>query len=182
MAHQIPETEPTALSAGSTWTWRRADLSDYPASVWTLSYRFKNATAAFDVTASADGDAFLIEVAPATTAAFAAGRYDWRAFVTDGTDVHEVDAGVFEVTPNFQTAEVYDGRTLSRRLLDAVNAILEQRATDGDIDLVSVAIGDRSVTRDPARLMEYRSKLELEVQRVEKTGGMKRIVARFGNA
>jgi hypothetical protein len=182
MAHQIPEKEPTALSAGSTWTWKRTDLSDYPTSTFTLSYRFKNAASAFDVTASADGDAFLINVDPATTAGLTAGRYDWRAFVTDGTDVFEVDTGVFEVKLNFQTADVYDGRTLSRRLLDAVNAILERRATDGDVDLVSSTIGDRSITREPGRLLELRSKLELEVNRVEKTGGLKRIVARFSDA
>jgi hypothetical protein len=181
MAHTVPESEPAELNAGATWTWRRSDLSDYPASTWTLSYYFKNASAAFSITASADGEAHLVDVLPVVTGANAAGRYDWRAYVTDGTDVHLVDTGVVEVIADFQNATAYDGRSLPRRMLDAVNAILEDRATTDQIDLVSSAIGDRSSTRDVAYLLEYRSKLEAEVKRVEGTGGLKNINVRFNN-
>ena len=52
MAASIPTTEPTSLRAGNTWQWRREDLSDYPASTWTLTYHFRNRTSHFDVVAS----------------------------------------------------------------------------------------------------------------------------------
>jgi len=34
----IPTNEPSTIIAGDTWQWSRRDLSDYPASSWTLEY------------------------------------------------------------------------------------------------------------------------------------------------
>ena len=53
MAQSIPTTEPTRLRAGDTWQWRREDLSDYPATAWTLTYWFRNSTDHLDVSAAA---------------------------------------------------------------------------------------------------------------------------------
>jgi len=54
MAYTVPNTEPAALRSGDTWQWTR-DLGDYPADAWTLTYYFRNATAHFDIVATADG-------------------------------------------------------------------------------------------------------------------------------
>ncbi len=182
MAHPIPTSEPASLRVGDTWAWSRADLTNYPASTWTLTYHFRNADDFFDVIASADGEAFSISVPAATTAAYTAGSYTWTALVFDGTDRHEVGNGVVNVLADVSVAAAFDGRSLPRRLLDAVNAILESRASADQIDLVNAAAGDQSFARNTAGLIEYKSKLELEVKREEGSGGMKRIVARFGHA
>ena len=47
-----PTTEPASITAGDTLTWQKT-LADYPATVWTLKYRFINATAKVDITATA---------------------------------------------------------------------------------------------------------------------------------
>ena len=50
MAVDIPENEPDTLRAGDTWKWTRT-LADYPASAWTLKYRFKSAAGGFELEA-----------------------------------------------------------------------------------------------------------------------------------
>ena len=185
MAASIPTTEPTSLRAGNTWQWRREDLSDYPASVWTLTYHFRNRTSNFDVTATADGDAFAVSVAMASTNK-ATGWYDWLAVVTDGTDRHEVDAGRVEVLPDVSAAQAYDGRSFARKMLDYIEAALLDRASSDQLDLINAALADRSLARDKGGLIALRSQFKAEVNREAHAenlrkgkGGKNRLLVRF---
>ena len=179
MTHPTPTTEPAELRAGDTWAWRRSDLSNYPAPTWSLSYLFRNAANNFDIAAAADGADHLVSVAPAASAAFPAGSYHWYAFVTDGVDKHQVDAGALEVLPDISAAAAYDGRSWAKRVLDAVEAALENRATADQLDLINATAETGGFTRDRMGLLTMRSKFQLEVNRVNGTGGARRIVARF---
>jgi hypothetical protein len=143
----IPKNEPFEARAGDTWQWRREDLSsDYPAPTWTLSYYFKNPTANFNFNAAADGVNFAVTVAKATTAAYAAGRYKWFAFVDNGTQRFEVDRGELEVLPNLAVAGNLDDRTHARKVLEAIEAVIEGRASK---DQEEYTIGNRSLKRTP---------------------------------
>ena len=182
MAATIPTTEPDSLRAGDTWQWRRDDLSDYPASTWSLVYHFRNADQYFDVNAGADADAFLISVPAATTATRTPGRYTWYAMVTDGTDRFNVDEGSVELLADVSAAAAYDGRNWSRRMLDYVEAALESRASADQLDLINATLADEGYTRDREGLIRLRSALEIEVKRTEKgVGALRRIVTRFNN-
>ena len=55
MALAIPTTEPLTFRQGELVEWTR-DLSDFPASAWTLIYTFRSPSHKFTVTATADGD------------------------------------------------------------------------------------------------------------------------------
>lgn len=181
MAHQIPTTEPAELRAGDTWQWRRDDLADYPASAWSLTYHFRNAAGDFDVNASADGDSFAVNVAKATTGALTAGKYHWYAFVDNGTERYQVDAGELEVLADVAGAGPYDGRKFAQRMLEAIEARLEGRASDDQLDLIAGTAEGLGYTREPGRdgLLAMRSQFALEVKRVNGTGGARRIVASF---
>ena len=72
MAADIPTSEPAELRAGDTWKWTKT-LADYPASAWTLKYRFKNAAGGFEIIAATAGSDYAITVAASTTTAYAAG-------------------------------------------------------------------------------------------------------------
>jgi hypothetical protein len=164
----IQTTEPTELRAGDTWTWRRDDLSDYPAGDgWTLTYYFRTATHYFNVVAAADGDAYLATVAKAITATYGAGAYDWVAVVGNATERHEVDRGKTTVLPDYSAAVAIDGRTFARTLLDYVEAELLSRGSSGRLDVVTSALADRSLTRDAGGLTTLRNQLKVEVQREE---------------
>lgn len=180
--HQIPTAEPASIRSGDTWQWRREDLPDYPASTWTLTYRFRNATSFFDVVASADGDVFSVSVPAATTAAYTAGRYDWFAFVDDGTDRYQVDSGQVDVLADVAAAAAFDARNYAQRIVDAIEATLENRADQGQLDLVSSTADTLGYTRDRDSLIVMLNKFRIEAQRVNgsKTG-LKRVVVRFNS-
>lgn len=168
MAATIPTTEPTALRAGDTWQWRREDLSDYPASAWTLTYYFRTATYKFDVAAAADGDAYAVSVAKATTAVRQAGWYDWEAYVEDAAERHHIGGGRIEIKPNLALDQVHDARGFARKMLDAIEAALLNRATGDQLDLLSTTLGDRGLTRDRSSLIDLRDKFRSEVRAEER--------------
>lgn len=185
MAASIPTTEPSSLRAGDTWQWRREDLADYPASAWTLVYYFRNASAHFDITASADGDAYAVTVAKASSGK-APGWYDWIAVVSSATERHEVDRGRLEILPDYATAAVLDGRSTARRILEAIDALILGRASADQVDTVAAALGDRSLARDRAMLLTYRDRFRAEVRREEDAerirqglGARNRVLTRF---
>jgi hypothetical protein len=155
MAASIPTVEPTQARAGDTWTWARA-LPDYPATTWTLTYTVFSSAAVFSLTAAASGSDHLVYEAPGDTEAFTAGRYDWVAHVSDGTDRYQVGGGALTILPNLAEAATYDARSHARKMLDAINAILEGRATDGDLDTVRTSSGDRMLETDIASLIKLR--------------------------
>jgi hypothetical protein len=131
----IATNEPSSLRLGDTWQWRREDLaSDYPASTWTLTYRFKNAVGGFEIIATADGNNFAVTVLAATTAAYTsgAGTYAWAAQVSSGASKFTVDSGTLIVEPNLfagTSTAASDQRTHNQIVLDAIKAVMESRAS-----------------------------------------------------
>jgi hypothetical protein len=138
--------EPKSLVEGDTWKWKRSDLTDYPSPTWVLKYEFKNASANFEITAVQDGSTtgFSVVVAAATTAAYVAGKYAWSATVTSGAERYTVDGGVLEVIRDFNDNTNFDGRTHARKTLEAIEAVIEGRASR---DQQEYSIGDRTLKR-----------------------------------
>jgi hypothetical protein len=165
MAADIPTSEPLSARAGDTWTWTRT-LADYPAGTWTLKYRFKNATTGFEFTASQSGTDHLVSVAAATTAAFTAGQYQWIAWVEGGTsEKYTVDEGSLQVLPDYRAGLAtvpLDDRTHARKVLAAIEAVIERRAT---LDQMEYTIDGRSLKRTPIPdLLKLRQKYQAEVR------------------
>jgi hypothetical protein len=147
----VATTEPTELRAGDPWAWRREDLTaTYPASAWTLEYWFKNQAGGFQIAAVADGDAFAVDESSDDTDGLAAGNYSWQARViniADNSERHMVDSGTLAVLPTLfvgTATTALDGRTHARKVLDAIHAVIEGRAT---LDQLEYTIGSRSLKR-----------------------------------
>jgi hypothetical protein len=163
MAAPIPTNEPQELVSGDRWQWTR-EFSDYPASVWTLTYsmhRLGSATAKITITASADGDGFDIDESMAATAAFTAGDYKWVAHVTDGTSRYLVDTGTLTVADDLEALTAQDERSHWQITLDNVEPIIQGRASK---DQSSFSIGGRSLSRMPWEELERiydRAKMEV---------------------
>lgn len=180
-----PSNEPETVTAGDLVEWRREDLVDkYPAATWTLTYALQSPAARIDITASAQGGYFTVVVSAATSAAWAPGGYTWQAYVTSGTDRHMVDHGRIEVLPNFAAIKHHDGRTHARRVLDAIEACIEGKATR---DQQSYSIAGRELQRYTwQELIDARSRyraLVLAEERAERArngaGGGSRLVVRL---
>lgn len=183
-----PQTEPTELIAGDTWAWKRTDLGvDYAPASYALSYsaRLESAGTEIGISASESGNDYIVTVAAATTAAYAAGVYHWQAYITRTSDSARVtvDSGTFEVIANRDTATT-DPRSHAKIVLDAVEAVIESRATK---DQESYTINGRSLSRTPLKdLIMLRDKyrtLYLQEQRAEAIangqGSSSRILVRF---
>ena len=158
IATQVPAT----LIAGDTWKWTR-DLTDYPAGTWTLAYYFENSSATFTVTATASGTTHSVTVAAATTAPYRAGRYRWYARANSGAEYYTVanEFGWMDVLADPAAAGKFDRRSHARKVLDAVEATIEGRATS---DQLAMSIAGRSISRTPiTELITLRDKYRWEV-------------------
>lgn len=145
MTAAIPTTEPAKIAAGDRVQWTKS-LADYPAGTWTLTYYLRNAAGKIDITAGSSGTDHAVDVAAATTKGWTAGHYDGQGVVTSGTDRTLVWQGRIEVLPNFALAGSYDNRTHARKTLEAIQAVIENRAT---LDQQEYTIGNRSLKRMP---------------------------------
>ncbi len=185
---EIPNTEPTEIIAGDTTKWKRIDLSDYPASTWTLKYVFRGPSVQ-NITAIADGNNFSVTISAAISANWVAGDYVWEAYVTKGAgenlERYRIDSGYLKVKPNLEgVAGIYDGRTYVKKVLDAIEATIEGTATK---EQASITVAGRTLTRRTIEeLLALRDKFRVEYvaeQKAEKiknglaTGG--KILTRF---
>lgn len=156
-------TIPSALRAGDSW-----DVSllagDYPGPDWSLSFVLVSSEARHAFAATWDGSAHALEVAPEDTAGLAAGSYASALIATSGTGARRTLAsGRIQVLPDPVTASPSALQSHARRMLAAIEACLEQRATEGDLDLVATAAGGRSANYDLATLRKLRADYAAQV-------------------
>lgn len=159
MAFVIPSIEPEQVIAGDRLQWKRTDLSDYPATEWTLTYylRADKAGAQIDITATADGSNHAVDIAPDTSAGYVPATYYWSAFVSKTGDRKLIGQGriVVKEDPTY-VADPRDNRSHARKTLEAIEAVIKRRATTDQQRYVFQAVG-RSVDKMPiADLLKFR--------------------------
>lgn len=154
MPKVIPDHEPARFVAGETLRWTKS-LAEYSAADgWQLDYYFRSAAGAgFDVTASADGSSWSVTVAAAATAPLAAGDVTWQAWVSKGAEKYIVDDGTAAVERGLAgtpAGSAVDTRSRTKRILDAIDAMIEGKATlDQQEYTVDTGAGSRSLRRIP---------------------------------
>lgn len=174
---------PRELIAGDTWAWER-DLSEYPAPTWSAAWYFEKADAAFSITGGVSGAKHTAAMTAADSVQRKAGKYRWRLLLTSGATRNTVEEGWTEVLIDPAAAGFVDHRTHARRVLDAIEAVIEQRATH---DQASMAIAGRSLSRTPIdellRLRDrYRAEARAEEQAEKLSSGLNprnRLLTRF---
>lgn len=164
----VATTEPTQFYKGDSVSWRKS-LADYPASEWTLTYYIRGAVR-LDVACAADGDTHVATISPANSDTLTAGTYWWQAIATKSGEVKTVGNGQIEVLASLQdiTSGTHDGRSHVKKVLDALEAVLENKAT---LDQTSYSIQGRSLSRmSPEELLKWYDrykKLYADEQRAE---------------
>ena len=165
---ESPETEPSEIVAGDRLIFRRTNLNtDYSNASYTLKYSARlegTGSTEIEITASASGDDYLVEVASAVTAGYTAGRYIWQGYITRNSDAQRItiEGGSWEVIANRDSATT-DPRSHPRIMVEKIEAILEGRA---DADVSSYSINGRSLTKIPIpELMEFRRSYKTEYLR-----------------
>lgn len=175
---------PDSFTAGTTLALSVA-LTAYPPPDWSLTLLLRGPEQR-DLASTPDATLHTF-AAPATeTAGWAAGAYWYSLRATDGTEVHELETGTLTVAPDLAAvAEGYDGRTHAERTLEAIEAVIEGRASK---DQDSYRINNRELRRTPiSQLLKLRDVYRQEVRRSRaarrgrNTLG-RQVLARFGRA
>ncbi len=154
------------ITAGATLDFL-TNVPDYPASAgWVLKYRLAprdGAGAVIDITASAAGEAYAVQVPRSVTLAWGAGYYTAASWVEKGGELYPVGENVqvqILARPDTLAAGV-DGRTHAQRVLDAIKAVLERRAS---MDQQEYTIHGRMLKRMQLdELLKFRRVYEGEV-------------------
>lgn len=152
---------PSSASAGLTFD-RPATLTAYPAPKWQVSAVLRG-PGSIDLDAEAEGTQHRFHVTAAQTAEWAPGTYWYSIRATDGTDVIEVEAGEIVIKPDLAAAAGgHDGRIHAQRVLDAIEAVLEKRAT---LDQERYRINNRELYRTPiGDLLKLRDRYKAELR------------------
>ena len=102
------------------------------------------------------GDTYEVTVTAATTATWTAGEYSYTVYTYDVDERYQQERGSNEILEDLGAQGAgYDGRSQYKKTLDAIDAVLEGRATK---DQESYSIAGRSLSRTPIKdLTELRS-------------------------
>lgn len=149
--NNYPTQEPDILVIGDRWTWRRPDLAaTYSPDDYALTYEYHEDSGGggshkFSITATEVSNDYIIEIPSATTAAYATGDFHWYAYITRTSDSERisVDDGYAKIELNFADTNA-DHRSHAKKVLDAIEAVLENRASQ---DQMSYSIAGRSLSR-----------------------------------
>lgn len=153
---------PQKITAGLTLDARIA-ASGYPATLWTAQLLLRGPKS-IDVPVAIDGDSVVIRANAGVTATWPAGDYWYSLRATSGADAVELASGQITILPDLAAAtDGYDGKTHARRTLDAIEAVIEKRAS---MDQERYRINNRELYRTPiADLLKLRDLYRLEVAR-----------------
>ena len=160
------DTEPAKIIAGDRLMFKRSDLNnDYANSSFTLKYSARlegTGSTEIQITATASGSDYLVEVNSSTTASYTVGTYRWQAYITRNSDEQRltIDEGTWEVIAN-RDAATTDPRSHAAIMVDKIESILEGRA---DSDVSSYSIQGRSLTKlGIEELMAWRDRYKSEL-------------------
>ncbi|RKW39818.1 MAG: hypothetical protein D8H96_12015 [Lautropia sp.] len=150
----------------------------YPAPEWRLSVVLRGPSV-IDLHAVPDGRNHLLYVSATITRGWLHGEYAVSVRAQRGDDIEEIDSGTVTVRPDIaQLAAGHDARSHVQRVLDAIEAVLEKRAT---LDQERYRINNRELVRTPvADLLKLRDRYRGELARMKAAskGGLFGVSAR----
>jgi len=117
------------IYAGTTLSYT-IDYTDYPATEYTAQMVIINTSQKYTVAGTASGEEFIFAASAATTAAYVAGYYKYFIYATKDGETDMIESGTTTIRPNMLTATTYDTRSHVKKVLDALRAALEQKATN----------------------------------------------------
>lgn len=153
---------PSDITAGLTLN-RSITLPEFDPEEWTLSVIMRGPQA-IDIHAEPFGQQYRLNVTADMTATWAPGTYWTSIRVSNGHDTRQIDELTVNVRPDLAAiTDVYDGRNHAQRVLAAIEAVIEGRATK---DQQGYTINNRSLSRTPIQdLLLLRDRYRNEVRR-----------------
>lgn len=120
---------PRLFTVNDTVSWTES-WADYPATLFTLTLTLVSTSGKKSITATADGDdhAFTLDAS-----GLSAGRYDYQLVATGDGYRQVIDRSYVTVQPDLGDADTFDGRSHVKKVLDALEAVLENRASKSQL-------------------------------------------------
>lgn len=155
-------TEPTEIIKGDRIEWTKT-LDDYPASEWTLKYRFRNTGTGVNVTCTADGDDHLAVMLATESDNFTVlGPAKWQAWIeeiADATNTRVIAQGDVMIKQGFvEATTAVETRSAAKIQLDALDAAISAFNTSNVQEYeIATPAGSRRVKRsDMTTLLSQR--------------------------
>lgn len=141
-----PTESPTKIAAGDTLKFKISDGDFLASEGWSYSFILTNGTTHIGpIQSSADGDDHQITVVKGTTAGWTPAKYSYVGYFDHATlGRATLHRGNSEVTADAGAIGATDLRSHARTSLDAIEAVLETRATK---DQLKYQIAGRSLER-----------------------------------
>ena len=165
-----PTQEPDQFVTGDRFAWQRPDLvTDYPLADYTMTYHFSGdsgggGTHHFTLSATEADNNYYFEKPSSETESLSVGDWEWQlyAFRTSDSERITLDYGLAKfVYGELDTNN--DLRSHAKKVLDAIEAVIEGRAT---IDQSSFSLAGRSLSRMSIdELMTFRDRYNAEYKR-----------------
>lgn len=154
---------PPRLTAGLTLRHTIVQAA-YPAPDWVLSVVLRG-PGAYTLRAEGEGAAHRFHAAANVTSQWLHGTYAYSVRASNGTEVVELATGTLEVSPDLtQLPAGHDARSHVERVLAAIEAVIEKRAT---IDQERYRINNRELWRTPIpELLKLRDRYKAELARM----------------
>lgn len=142
------------------------NLTAYPAPDWSLSLYLRG-PAAIDLTSTADNNLHKFTISAETTSSWQASSYWYELRATDDETVTVIEEGSLIIKPDLSDISApYDGRHHVEKVLDAIEAVIESRATK---DQERYRINNRELQRTPlGELIALRSKYRAELLQIKR--------------
>lgn len=134
--------------AGDSVDWFVSFMQFKPSAGYNLQVILINATQNYKISALSDtvSDTFKINLTNLVTEAYVAGRYQVFFVLSRNSDnfTAQLANGFLDIAENILTVANLDYKTPNQKILDQINALLENRFTS---DHVSYKIGDREIVK-----------------------------------
>jgi hypothetical protein len=165
---------PSSVRAGSTIDFT-IDSESYSAPEWALRFDLVAPGKLITWQSTADGSSHRVLIPAASTAAYTAAGYTYAAYFVSGSGAglrrYDYTQGRIQVLPDYSAASTgYDGRTETRKIVEALRAALASDVTT--LIYSSKSLGDMSLSTRAdieTALMFWEGKLR-EEELLEKVG------------
>lgn len=155
MAIETPTAMPDSINAGDSFKVKLSYAEFLASAGWSLTLVIINSDKKIELNSVADVDDHVLSAAPTVTADWPPGLYEFRIFAGDGTDRYQVAHGRIDVLPDLTQLDNFDHRSHVKKVLDALEAMLEGKASQ---DQSSLTIEGKSLSRyTPEELISWKT-------------------------
>lgn len=163
---------PKSFTAGETIFWVFNSSKFSPKNGWRVIYILRSSKAAIDIEAKAEDDCHIVKLSSEETINYVPALYCYQCFAKNEESKKQklVETGYIEIKPNLANLDNYDGRSHVKKTLDALESVLEGKATR---DQLSYSIAGRSISRmNPSEILQWRDKYRAEYVALKRRCGI----------